>query len=428
MKTVEARVTETGGRKATTRHIPPKLALAVGMPSTPPAKRWRWTQLTDVARLESGHTPSRQHPEWWGGSIPWVGIQDARAHHGRRIDDTLEHTNDLGIEHSSARVLPTDTVCLSRTASVGYVVVMGRPMATSQDFVNWVCSEHLDHNFLKYLFIAEGDALLRFASGAVHQTIYFPEVKAFHVCHPPLSEQRRIVGILDEALEGVATATANAEKNLRNARALFDSHLQSVFTQHGKGWTFKSISEVATHSLGKMLDKAKNRGELKPYLRNLNVRWFTFDLSDLREMRFLPEESARCTAVKGDVLICEGGYPGRAAIWDEDYPIYFQKALHRVRFDEPDHGRWLLYYLYAQDRSGGLKQHFSGAGIQHLTGEALARFELPLPPPAELRRSLAKFEDLSVESLRLEGIYQQKCSALDMLKKSLLHQAFTGNL
>jgi type I restriction enzyme S subunit len=253
-------------------------------------------------------------------------------------------------------------------------------------------------------------------------------LKEVEITFPGRSEQSRIVGILDETLEDVATARANAEKNLRNARALFDSHLQSVFTQRGKGWAVKSISEVATHSLGKMLDKAKNKGELKPYLRNLNVRWFTFDLSDLREMRFLPEESSRCTAVKGDVLICEGGYPGRAAVWDEDYPIYFQKALHRVRFEEPDQGRWLLYYLYAQDRSGELKQHFSGAGIQHLTGEALARFELPLPPLVELRHALARFEDLYVETLRLEGIYQKKCSALETLKKSLLHQAFTGNL
>lgn len=74
---------------------------------------------------------------------------------------------------------------------------MGRPMATSQDFVNWVCSKELDYNFLKYLFIAEGKGLLRFASGAVHQTIYFPEVKAFHICHPPIREQQRIVAKLD---------------------------------------------------------------------------------------------------------------------------------------------------------------------------------------------------------------------------------------
>ena len=77
-----------------------------------------------------------------------------------------------------------------------------------------------------------------------------------------------------------------------------------------KGWQTKKVSEIAKHSLGKMLDKAKNKGEPKPYLRNLNVRWFDFDLSDVLEMRFLPEETDKFTAVKGDVLICEGGYPG----------------------------------------------------------------------------------------------------------------------
>lgn len=253
-------------------------------------------------------------------------------------------------------------------------------------------------------------------------------LKELKLTYPGRAEQQRIVGILDEAFEGIATAKVNAERNLQNARALFDSHLESVFTHRGEGWVVRTIAESAKHSLGKMLDKAKNKGVLKPYLRNLNVRWFTFDLSDLLEMRFLPDESAKYTAVKGDVLICEGGYPGRAAIWDSDYSIHFQKALHRVRFQESDRGKWLVYYLYAQDRSGELKQHFSGAGIQHLTGEALARFELPLPPLTELRHAVAKIEELAAETVRLEGIYQQKCSALDALKKSLLHEAFTGNL
>jgi hypothetical protein len=213
MTICQPRVTETGGRDATTRHIPPKLALAVGMPATPAPKGWQWAALTSLARLESGHTPSRRHPEYWGGHIPWIGIGDAKANDARRIEDTQEKTNDLGIENSSARVLPEDTVCLSRTASVGYVVVMGRPMATSQDFVNWICTKNLHHDFLKYLFIAEGDGLLRFASGAVHQTIYFPEVKAFHICYPPLSEQERIVGILDEALSGIASAKRYVEED-----------------------------------------------------------------------------------------------------------------------------------------------------------------------------------------------------------------------
>ena len=230
MTGVRKRATTTGGRAATTRHIPPKLALSVGMPSVTPPKGWRWSALTDLARLESGHTPSRRHPEWWRGTIPWISITDARSHHGRRINETEEHTNELGIQNSSARVLPENTVCLSRTASVGYVVVMGRPMATSQDFVNWVCSKDLDHDFLKHLFVAEGEGLRRFASGAVHHTIYFPEVKAFHICHPPVAEQRRIVKRLDALAIEMKRLESIHEQKLVALQSLKVSLLHEAFT------------------------------------------------------------------------------------------------------------------------------------------------------------------------------------------------------
>jgi type I restriction enzyme S subunit len=196
--------TKTGGRPASQGVIPGEFALSVGKPDKPTPQGWSWTALTDVARLESGHTPSRKHPEYWGGDVPWIGIKDATENHGRVLEDTLQHTNKLGIAKSSARVLPPNTVCLSRTASVGYVVVMGRPMATSQDFVNWVCSDAIDYRYLKYVLLSERAAFMRFASGTTHQTIYFPEVKAFHVCLPPLSEQHaiaHILGMLDDKIE-----------------------------------------------------------------------------------------------------------------------------------------------------------------------------------------------------------------------------------
>lgn len=283
-------------------------------------------------------------------------------------------------------------------------------------------------NDLQFLYYLLATLELPNLAKGVKPGINRNEVYSQRVAIPPLPEQQRIVNILDEAFEGIATAKAHAEKNLQNARALFESHLQSVFTQRGEGWVVKRVGEVAKHSLGKMLDKAKNKGELQPYLRNLNVRWFTFNLSDLLQMPFLPTEAAKYTAVKGDVLICEGGYPGRAAIWSEDSPIYFQKALHRVRFHVPEHNKWFLYYLYAQDKGGYLKKHFSGTGIQHFTGEVLSRFEIPLPPLPELRRAVSTFDELAAETQRLESIYQQKLAALDALKKSLLDQAFTGGL
>lgn len=215
--------TKTGGRAATTGVIPGDVALSVGNPRTELSEGWSWRLLTDVARLESGHTPSRRHPEWWGGSIPWIGIRDATSNHGRTIYKTEQYTNDDGIRNSSARVLPANTVCLSRTASVGYVVVMGVPMATSQDFVNWVCGPELDFRYLKYVLLSERNAFLRFASGTTHQTIYFPEVKAFHIAMPGLSVQRAIADVLwglDDRIDLLRQTNSTVESI---AQALFKS-------------------------------------------------------------------------------------------------------------------------------------------------------------------------------------------------------------
>lgn len=155
---------------------------------------WAWRPLQSLARLESGHTPSRRHPEWWGGAVPWLALPDIRKLHGKIAHDTGEHTNDLGLANSSARLLPVNTVCVSRTASIGFVTIMGRAMATSQDFCNWVCDpEQLDPEFLMYAFMASQDSLRELGSGAVHKTIYMPTIQSFHICAPGIEEQRRIV-------------------------------------------------------------------------------------------------------------------------------------------------------------------------------------------------------------------------------------------
>lgn len=93
------------------------------------------------------------------------------------------------------------------------------------------------------------------------------------------------------------------------------------------------------------------------------------------------------------MLICEGGYPGRAAIWEDDEPIHFQKAIHRVRFHEPDRAKWFLYYLHLCDIDGSLRSHFTGSGIQHFTGEALRRFHVPVPPLPEQQSIVAILDE-----------------------------------
>jgi type I restriction enzyme, S subunit len=190
----------TSGREATDVVIRGIGALSVGDTGHGLPNGWLRVPLRQVAVLESGHTPSRKHPEYWGGDVPWVSIPDAREHHGKRIFTTRQSINKVGLANSSARLLPKDTVCLSRTASVGYVFIMGNPMATSQDFVNWVCGEALVPEFLSYCLLAEGDHIREFGRGTTHTTIYFPEVKAIHITLPSVAEQKEIVRLLDASV------------------------------------------------------------------------------------------------------------------------------------------------------------------------------------------------------------------------------------
>ncbi|MCC6697176.1 MAG: restriction endonuclease subunit S [Candidatus Hydrogenedentes bacterium] len=207
----------------------PAFAASPVTPDRPVQAGWTWHRLTDIARLATGHTPSRYHPEYWKGDIPWLQLADIRELDGQEAQDTSEHTNILGLENSAAVLLPKGTVCLSRTASVGFFAIMGRPMATSQDFVNWVCSDNLDPWFLMYLLIANRKRIRDLGSGAVHHTIYFPTVQSFSVCAPPIKEQRRIAGFLRDALAGVEKARVAADEELRAINALPAALLHRAF-------------------------------------------------------------------------------------------------------------------------------------------------------------------------------------------------------
>jgi len=361
-------------------------------------KGWQTKTLGEICDIERGGSPRpiQEFITTDPNGINWIKIGDATAS-GKYIYKTEEKIKPEGVKRS--RMVYEGDFILSNSMSFGRPYIM---KTTGCIHDGWLVLHQpkVDPDYLYHALSSDlvFDQFDRLASGSTVRNLNIGLAKSVEIPYPPLAEQQRIVGLLDEAFEGLATAKANAEKNLQNARALFESHLQSVFTQRGQGWVEKKVSEIAKHSLGKMLDKAKNKGEPQPYLRNINVRWFTFDLSDLLQMPFLPTEAEKYTAIKGDVLICEGGYPGRAAIWDEDYPIYFQKALHRVRFHEPELNKWFVYYLSVQDSRGQLKQHFRGTGIQHFTGEVLARFPIPVPPLPELRRAVAKFDALSEET------------------------------
>lgn len=251
------------GRAATTDIIPGKYAIAIGIPDKPLPKGWKWVRLSDVATMATGHTPSRLHAEYWDGEIAWIGIKDAREYHCRRINSTFQTVTQAGIDNSASVILPRNTVCLSRTASVGYVTIMDRPMATSQDFVNWTCSKALVPEFLMYLLVAERESLLRFGKGTTHTTIYFPEAKALSIGLPPVAEQQCIVSKIEEAFSDLdvgAAALERARASLKRYRAaVLKAAVEGRLTE--KWRQSHPVAEPASELLERILIERRKKWE-----------------------------------------------------------------------------------------------------------------------------------------------------------------------
>ena len=154
-------------------------------------------------------------------------------------------------------------------------------------------------------------------------------------------------------------------------------------------WEKVRLGDVTDSCLGKMLDKAKNKGEYQPYLANVDVRWGSFNLDNLSEMRFEDNEQERYGLKYGDLVICEGGEPGRCAIWKDQIPnMKIQKALHRVRVHDCLDYRFLYYWFLLAGKTGALEQYFTGATIKHMPGEKLRSVLIDMPP-IEVQRHIA---------------------------------------
>ncbi|QDT10762.1 restriction endonuclease subunit S [Planctomycetes bacterium K23_9] len=217
-------------KKASIAKIPGDSGLSVGLSDKELPSTWSCTRLTRIGQLVTGHTPSRKHPEYWHGDIPWIGIKDAGNNDGKVIESTLQHVTQLGLDNSASRLLPKGTVLMTRTAnSIGYCVVLGKDMATSQDLVGWIFPKEINPKYIMYLILGEHDALYRFAKGSAHPTVYFPEILSLHVALPPTEEQDEIVKRVEQALLHLETIGAEVASMESSLTVLDQSILSKAF-------------------------------------------------------------------------------------------------------------------------------------------------------------------------------------------------------
>lgn len=194
-------------------------------------------------------------------------------------------------------------------------------------------------------------------------------------------------------------------------------------------WPKASLGEVADFRLGKMLDRRKNRGSLRPYLANVNVRWGRFDLKNLREMRFEDHEIEKYGLTYGDIVMCEGGEPGRCALWKVKRPgMMIQKALHRIRAVDDVSNVFLFYNLFYRGRAGLLAPLFTGATIRHLPREQLAKVRVDVPPIPTQRRiaSILSAYDNLIENNRRRIQLLERAARL-LYREWFVHLRFPGH-
>jgi len=161
-----------------------------------------------------------------------------------------------------------------------------------------------------------------------------------------------------------------------------------------EGWVWARLGEIAQHNSGKTLDSGRNTGSLREYLTTSNLYWGYFELANLRRMPIEDDEVDRCTASRGDLLICEGGEAGRAAVWNEDYVICFQNHIHRVRLLCSINPYYVFRYFQKMNYTGEINLHRKGMGISNISGRALSLIVVPLSPISEQRRIVAKVDQL----------------------------------
>lgn len=436
--------------KGSIRSIQGRHALCLGEPERAAPPGWQWVRLDEVAKLESGHTPSRDQSSYWNGDIAWIGIKDARANHGQTIEDTAQKVTPLGIANSSARLLPAGTVCLSRTASVGYVLVLGREMATSQDFVNWVCSPALEPRFLQYLFIAEGDGIRRFGKGSTHTTIYFEAAEQFRVCLPGADEQRRIVAKLDDLLarsratrEGLTAVLPMLERYRQSVlAAAFRGELTAEWrenrgTRSRQDWTTESLGGLAVANgtaigpFGSNLkvDDYRDAGVPLVFVRNIRSE----DFSDSRS-RFVTPEKARDLSVHsvkaGDLLITKmGDPPGDTSVYPADRPpgIITSDCI-RLSPCPKTTSSFLRYWLRADVMKSRMLEEVRGVAQQKMSLTRFRLVEVPLPPLPEQQEIVRRVDAAFARIAAVRSLVEAQLARLDALDRSILARAFRGEL
>ena len=386
---------------------------------------WQTKAIGDVCEVIAGQSPEGKFYNAEGKGMPFY--QGKKDFGEKFIEAPTTWTTQ------TTKIAKEGDILMSVRAPVGPVNVATDEICIGRGLAAIRSSDELNRDFLFYqLWYLQPDIAGR--EGAVFASINKAEIEALPLAFAPLAEQRRIVGLLDEAFEGLATAKANAEKNLQNARALFESHLQSVFTQRGPGWveTRKPLSEMSELIVDCEHKTAPIQEDGIPSIRTPNIgkgKLLLDGVNRVSEETF-KAWTRRAEPLAGDLILAREAPAGNVAVIPEHTRVCLGQRTVLIRpkatiFDP----YFLAFRLLEPQMQEKLLAHSRGATVQHVNMKDIRALDVGAIPPLRLQQQIAaKVNAVSAEGERLARLYERKHAALEALKKSLLHQAFTGEL
>lgn len=401
------------------------IALPPDLPE--PAPGWRWLKLSRVARLESGHTPSRTRPDWWGGDVSWLSLTEIRALDGQWVRSTQLRTNEQGIANSAARILPRGTVCLSRTASVGFVAIMAEPMATSQDFANWVCGGEVDPEYLMHALICSRARLRELATGATHKTIYMPTLEALCLCAPGIDEQRRISAHLRATLAESEVARRAAQAQARDIAFVRGRVLRDIFALLGEAST-KALGDYAPTTSGSTPSRSIQRywqpAEI-PWVKTGEVAFAPISRTEECISKAALAECSLTLLPPQTVLVAmygQGKTRGQSAVLQ--IPATTNQACFAILPNDTWEPEFLYYWLTASYEDLRSLSDDRGGNQANLNGALLKALNIPAPDRPRQREIVTRIKAALAELDKAEAACKAMLSDLDRLPQRLLAQAF----
>lgn len=388
-------------------------------------KGWKRRRLGDISDVQSGGTPLVSNKANWGGDIPWYSSGELNEEY---TSAPLRHISPQGLSNSNAKLFPTGTLLIGMYDTAALKMsILDRDAAFNQAIAGVKPTTEVDLLFVLRAITYLKPAVLDQRRGVRQKNLSLAKIKDIEIEMPPLPEQRRIVGILDEAFAGIATARANAEKNVQNAQAVFRSQLEAVFSQRGQGWVEKLFADVCEISSA-LVDPRDARYRDLLHVGGANIESKSGGLIELKTAREECLISGKFAFDETMVLyskirpyLMKVARPCFHGLCSADiYPL-------SPKADQLDRN-FLFHLLLSPDFTAYANSGSARAGMPKVNREHLFSFRVHLPSEARQKALAAKLDSLQAQTQRLESLYQRKLTSLDELKKSLLHQAFSGQL